>query len=178
MKKTTHSFLIIFALSLTALSPVLAISPNDLRVTVTARRQQDQEKKQERVEQIQENHQQIRANIASHHADRLERRFAFYHSRLLRLLNKISRRAQIMADDGKDTADAMQTIGQTASALDQAKDKGAEAITLFQSIDPDTYEAQKDIVLQARDLAQEARDSFFHTLQSLKQIISALRQIN
>jgi len=157
MKKTAHLILVATSLLITP-SPVLAVSPNDLRVTVAAIQQQ------------------VRSSITARHADRLQHRFTFYHSRLLQLLNKISQRAQIMADNGQNTVTAIQTIDQATIALNQAKDKGEEAVTLFQSINPDTYQTQREIALQARDLAQESRALFSQTRNLLQQAISQLRQ--
>ena len=175
MKKINY-LILTAALFLISASPVLAVSPNDLRVTVAAIREQIQLRKQARKEVIDQKHHQQLAKFAQRHADRLHRRFGYYHRHLLRLRDKISQRIQIMIDKGQDTLSASQKIDQAAANLDEAKDKGETAIVLFRSVDLDQDQAHRTIALRARDLAKEGRLLFKQSHQLLKEAVSLLKQ--
>lgn len=128
-------------------------------------------------ERIQEKRQEVRAKVAEVHANRLEKRFSFYYRRLSGLATKIENRLGIMAGNGKDVAAAQAKVDEAQVKLEEAKAAGDEAIAQFRAIDPDKYEAQRALALQARDMANEARSAFKAVWQLLKDAVALAKEV-
>ncbi len=129
----------------------------ELRITQTQERVQERE---EIREQVQANLQERRADFAEQHADRIERRFNLYTKHLLNIASRIETRAQMMSKNGKNTTEVLAKVTEAKTFITSAQLKGAEAVSKFRSIDPSTYETQREIALTARDLAGAGREDF------------------
>ena len=135
------------------------------------------EDRQENREEFKDKMQEVRSNVAENHANRLERRFAFYYSRISNIITRFGKRLDILKADGKDISDASAKLGSAKSTLELAKAKGAEAVSAFKAIDPAKFSEQKTQVLTARDLANSARKLFLDSHTLLKDALTALKAI-
>lgn len=175
--------LMIVALSL-AVVPVQAEQSNsmmeDRQEMMDERQEQREEKRvelQERMEENKEVRQEIRSNVAQVHAERLQIRFAGYYERLNKLMAKIQTRINQMSAEGKNVSTAQQKMNEAKTALTSAKTYGDQSLAKFKSIQPENYEAQRAIALEARDLAEKAREQFFQTLKLMKEVVAQLRLV-
>jgi hypothetical protein len=145
----------------------------EARATVTQERaNQFEERREERVE----NQQERRADFAQQHAERLERRFALYAEHLLNVANRIETRAQMMSKNGKNTTEALAKVTEARSYITSAQTKGAEAVATFRAIDVTTYDTQRAIALDARDLAEASREDFITARDLLREAVKTLVQ--
>lgn len=106
------------------------------------------------------NRQERRADFAEQHAERIERRFNLYAEHLLNVASRIETRAQIMSKNGKNVSEALAKVTEARTYIDSAQVRGADAVSQFRSINPATYDAQREIALAARDLAEATREDF------------------
>lgn len=184
MKKYTY-LLIATALLFT---PLVAHAESDENITrrrpdrpeqveIQEIRQERMEDRQEKREEVKEKVQEIRSNVAENHANRLERRFAFYYSRLSNIITRFGKRLDILKADGKDISTASAKLDSAKSTLELAKAKGTEAVSAFKAIDPVKFSEQKTQVLAARDLANSARKLFLDSHTLLKDALTALKAI-
>lgn len=169
-------YLLIVATAL-LLTPITVRAESDENVT---RRRPDhpaqaeiQEIRQDRMEDRQER----RSNIAENHANRLERRFTFYYTRLSNIIIRFEKRLDILKADGKDIAAVSAKLTEVKTKLESAKAKGAEAVAAFRAIDPAKFSEQKTEALAARDLANSARKLFVETHTLLKDALKSLKAI-
>lgn len=137
-----------------------------------------QEIRQDRMEERQENRQEVRSNVAENHANRLERRFAFYYSRLGNIITRFEKRLDILKADGKDITAVSAKLTEVKSKLESAKAKGVEAVSAFKAIDPAKFSEQKTEAFAARDLANSARKLFVETHTLLKDALKTLKTIS
>lgn len=137
-------------------------------------RVQEQTTTQEAVQQ------QIKAQerVAAVHALRLQRRFEFYYQRLSDIGDKLATRLQTLANEGKDVTAAQANLTNALMLLEEAKEQADASIAKFNSIDPEQYQAQRHLALQARDEAQLARLSFQQVLTQLRQTVQLAMTTN
>ncbi|MBP9670542.1 hypothetical protein KBD75_04035 [Candidatus Woesebacteria bacterium] len=141
-------------------------------------RQDRREERQENREEVREQVQEIRSNVAENHANRLERRFTFYYSRLLNIISRFEKRLDILKADGKDISTVSAKLTDVKSKLESAKVKGVEAVNAFKAIDPAKFSEQKAEALVARDLANEARKLFVETHTLIKDALKSLKTMS
>lgn len=134
-------------------------------------------KRAEVRENIQEKRQEVRAHVAEVHAKRLEKRFEVYGKRLESIIERLQARIDILQTNGKDTTAAQAKLDEAESALTQAKTKANSAVSTFESVDPDQYEAQRSLALQAADIAKEAREDFQEVQSLLKEVVALLKAL-
>jgi len=184
MKKYTY-LLIATALLFT---PLVAHAESDENITrrrpdrpeqveIQEIRQERMEDRQEKREEVKEKVQEIRSNVAENHANRLERRFAFYYSRLSNIITRFEKRLDILKADGKDVSAISAKLTEVKTKLESAKAKGVEAVAAFKAIDPDKFSEQKSEAMAARDLANSARKLFVDTHTLLKDALKSLKVI-
>lgn len=169
MKK---SLLIIASIFL--LTPSLVLAESDENVT---KRRPDSETAVQ-IQEIKTNLQEMRDNVAARHANRLERRFNFYYTRLSNILLRFQKRLDTLKADGKDVTTIQQKLDATKAKLEEAKTKGMEAVAAFKAIDPAKFSEQKTAAFAARDLANAARKLFADTLVLLKDALKALKVVS
>lgn len=134
------------------------------------------EQAQEQVQNALQQRTQARERVAAMHAMRLQRRFDFYYQRLTKITEKIETRLQLLVDQGVDVTSAQAGLNNAMMLLEEAMEKSNEAIAKFESIDPEDYQAQRAIALQARDEAQAARQAFQQALTELRQAVRLAMQ--
>ncbi len=146
----------------------------EARVTLTEQRiNQFEEKREEVRTQLQER----RADFAQQHTERLERRFALYAKQLLNVASRIETRAQTMSQNGKNTTEALAKVTEARLYITSAQNKGTDAVSQFRTIDPATYETQREIALSAKDLAEASREDFKTARDMLHLAVGMLVQI-
>ena len=123
---------------------------------------------------MQINAQERRSEFAQQHAERIERRYALYAERLLNLADRIEARAQILSADGTDVSAALAKVTEARTLIESAQSSGDEAVTEFRSIDPATYEEQRDVALAARDLAETSIADFKAARDLLQEAVRLL----
>lgn len=128
--------------------------------------------------EIQEIRQERRSNVAENHANRLERRFAFYDSRLRNIITRFEKRLDILKADGKDITAVSAKLTEVKSKLESAKAKGVEAVAAFKAIDPAQFSEQKVESFAARDLAVATRKLYLEVHVLLKDALKALKVIS
>lgn len=129
-----------------------------------------QERQTERVS----NRQERRSDFAQQHADRIEHRFALYAEHLFNIANRIETRAQMMSNNGKNTTETLVKVSEARTFITSAQTKGAEAVNKFRSIDPATYDSQRDVALAAKDLAEAAREDYKTARDLLQEAVRLL----
>lgn len=169
MKK---SLLIIASVFL--LTPSLVVAQSDENIT---KRRPDTESTIQ-IQEIKTDMQEIINNVSARHANRLERRFNFYYTRLNNIILRFQKRLDILKADGKDIAGVQAKLDLTKTKLEEAKAKGLEAVAAFRAIDPAKFSEQKTAAFAARDLAVAARKLFADTLVLLKDALKALKVIS
>lgn len=139
-----------------------------------------QEIRQDRMEvreEAREKVQEMRSDIAQKHADRLERRFEFYYSRIINIIIRFEKRLDTLKADGKDITEVSTKLSEVKTKLESAKVKGVEAVAAFKAIDPAKFNEQKTEALAARDLANSARKLFVQSHTLLKDALNLLKAI-
>lgn len=174
----------ILALLIILSVPSLALATSDENVTkrrpdrpAQAEIQEIRQERKEDREETREKVQEIRSNVAENHANRLERRFAFYYSRLSNIITRFEKRLDILKADGKDITAVSAKLTEVKTKLESAKAKGIEAVAAFKAIDPAKFSEQKTEALAARDLANSARKLFVETHTLLKDALKSLKAI-
>ncbi len=127
--------------------------------------------------QNQEAGQIVRSQVAQRHAARLSYRFAIYNLRLTSIVDRMQTRLDILAADDKDTTAAQVKLTEAKAALTKAKTKAEAAINTFNSIDPDKYAQQRDLALQARDIAQESREDWQAVINLLGEVLQLIKAL-
>jgi len=162
-------------------SPLTVRAESDENVT---RRRPDRpsqveikEIRQDRMDEFKDNMQEGRSNVAENHANRLEKRFAFYYSRLSNIITRFQKRLDILKAEGKDITSASTKLTAVKTMLESAKTKGVESVSVFKAIDPAKFSEQKTQALAARDLANSARKLFIDTHSLLKDALKTLKTI-
>lgn len=119
----------------------------------------------------------LRTDHAKLHADRLERRFNFYFTRLSNIATRIQTNIDKTKAAGKNVA-AVQTQLDTANTtLNQAKTDGASAVSMFRSIPVGSWDLQKPDVKAAIAQAQKARGEFVTARKQLVDVVTALKKL-
>ena len=145
----------------------------EARVTVTELRNNQFE---ERREEVRTQMQERRADFAQKHADRIERRFNLYAEYLLNVATRIETRTQMMSKNDKNTTEALAKVTEARSYITSAQTKGTEAVSKFRTIDVTTYDTQRAIALEARDLAGAGREDFKSARDLLHEAVRTLVQ--
>jgi hypothetical protein len=161
-----------FLLALTILFAVPSLVSATSAENVTKRRPDKPE-----TAQIQEIRQERRNNVAENHANRLEKRFAFYHSRLSNIMTRFQARLDLLQKEGKNISISQVKLDAAKAKLADAKVKGDAAIAAFKAIGPAKFSEQKTEVFAARDLANSARKLFLETHELLKLALKELKNI-
>lgn len=142
------------------------------REELTQKMEQKTEQLQERNSDLQDRMQRTRAEILAGHAERLRYRFLeVYAARFNTIIEKIRNRLVIMQEEGKDVAAAQAKLANAQVQLETAQKTTQAAINQFEAIDADNYEAQRELALQARDTAQQAREEFRSVLNLIKETV-------
>lgn len=147
----------------------------DRRDERQTRIEEQKEEMQQNREERQDMRQERRGDIAQAHADRLSTRFEMYEERLSMLADKIESRLSDLADAGRDVSASQAKLIEARSALENASALGSKSVAEFSSIDPEMYEEQKNQVMMARDLANEAREAFRSTQVLLREAVALAR---
>jgi hypothetical protein len=137
-----------------------------------------QAKKTDLKTEIATKFQAVRSDIAKNHANRLERRFQAYYTRLSGIIARFQTRLDTLKAAGTDTASIQAKLEIAKTKLEAAKVKGAEAVASFRAIDPAKWSEQKAAALAARDQANAARALFKEALSALKEALKALKAIS
>ncbi len=165
---------LLLVLSLLVLVPATALANSDENITKRrpdAVTPQIMEIREERKENVQD----FLSQIAENHANRLERRFGYYNTRLDNIITRFQKRLDALKAEGKDVASNQAKLDAAKAKLGEAKAKGAEAIAAFKAIDPAKFSEQKTERHAARDLAIMARKLYFETHKLLVEAVKLLK---
>ncbi|HSW90110.1 MAG TPA: hypothetical protein VLH19_04535 [Patescibacteria group bacterium] len=121
---------------------------------------------------------EFRANMAKVHGERLNRRFAFYAARLNNILARIQSRIDKEKVAGKDVTTAQSDLDSAKAKLTQAIKDGNAAVTAFENITPQNWQAQKADAKAAMALAQKARQEFIDARRLMVDAVQTLAQLN
>lgn len=180
MKNTFLLLSLIFLFSTTTVNAEETQDPSTFQERQNARVTKVQERKETietRVTERAENRQDRRASIAENHANRLENRFGIYSDRLTAILEKIQTRLEKAQEEGGNTTAARQYIQSANTSLVAANAYASQAVTTFRSIDPAKYEEQRNIALQAKTLAEQARQEYSKAQTALKSAVEELKKL-
>lgn len=161
-------FLVLLSL---ILPPTLALADSDENV---------ERRRPERpgIQEIRTERQELRSTVAENHANRLERRFTLYYTRLSNIITRFQARLDTLKTAGKDTTAAQAKLDLAKTRLEEAKAKGDAAVAAFKAIDPAKFSEQRTQAFAARDLAMEARKLFQETHTLLKDALKELKKIS
>lgn len=169
---TISSFLI---LALLTPSFVRADEDTTREGTLRDRIQQKMDNVKSKIEGRVEERQIRRDKRAENHANRLNERFGNYYDRLNKIIEKVQTRLTNMMADGKDVDASQVKLNEAKTKLEAAKALGDESVLLFNSIEADKFEAQKDIAISAKDKANEARKAFIESHKLIKESVKLAR---
>jgi chromosome segregation ATPase len=141
-------------------------------------RTERKENRQEKREEVKENIEAKRSEIAENHANRLEKRFTAYSTRLSNIIIRFQERLAKLKSEGKSVSSIETELQAAKAKLESAKSKGVEAIAAFRAIDPTSIADQKAALMAARDLANSARKLFEEAHTSLKSALKSLKVIS
>lgn len=144
-----------------------------IRVRIENVREEVKERKLEQKEIREENREQRSAN----HADRLTKRFGMYYERLNKIILKIQERIDNLDDQGKNMALSQEKLNLAKGMLAEAKENGDQAINLFNSIEADSYELQRETALKARDLAKQATKAYIDSHKLVKETVKIVKSV-
>lgn len=116
----------------------------------------------------------VQQHLVQVHATRLRRRFSFYYQRLSSLGEKLQERINLAQTEGLKTQLAQEKLNLAFTHLEAAKLKADGAVDQFETIDPNQYQLQRRLALQARDLAQDARSEFKLAKDAMIESVRAL----
>lgn len=160
-----------------SLATALLLAPSAALALEPTRTAEIREKRASVSSQIQEKRQAVRAHVASVHAERLGKRFTVYYTRLSMMIEKVQKRIDALKAEGKDTTAAQAKLNEAKIALESAKKQADTSVSEFKDIDPDKYAEQRTQALQARDIAETARELFQKVLRLLKEAVSLLKDL-
>lgn len=166
-------------LTLLLITLVFLFTPNTARAendgeregTLRNRIQQKMDDVKSKIEGRIEERQIERDERAEKHAERLQLRFTNYYDRLNKIIEKVQTRFANMKADGKDISLAQAKLDEAKTKLELAKTLGDESVSLFNSIEADKFEIQKEIALSAKNKANEARKAFIETHKLIKEAV-------
>ncbi|MFH2085646.1 MAG: hypothetical protein ABII21_02600 [bacterium] len=130
------------------------------------------------IQEIKQERQQIRNQVAENHANRLEKRFTAYAARFDNITSRFQKRLGTLNTAGKDVTNIQTKLEAVKIKLVEAKEKGVEAVAAFRAIDPTKFSEMKAERLAARDLAVTARKLFIETHTLLKDALHTLKTIS
>lgn len=141
-------------------------------------RTERKEVREEVREEVKERVQARRSDLAENHANRLEKRFSAYYTRLSDIILRFQKRLNLLKAEGKAVETAEADLNKAKSSLESAKLKGAEAVSAFKAIDLSSLADQKTALMAARDLANAARKLFADAHTHLKAALKSLKVIS
>lgn len=129
------------------------------------------ERKEIRVENRNENRDEKRAEFAKKHAERLQKRFDAYYERLTKIIAKVKVRIT-------DNTEAKVKLTEAEEKLDEAKKMGDEAVALFNGITTGNLGSNSEVVKNAKDKAELARNAFKETLKLIRDAFQLVKGNN
>lgn len=165
---------LLVCLTLLLLTPALVSAESAENVT---KRRPDKPAQAE-IQEIRQERQEFRSQVAENHANRLERRFKFYFDRMTSIIARFQARLDTLKTAGKDVSAIQTKLDGVKAKLAEAKTKGESAVSAFRSIDPSKLSEQKLEIKAARDLAEAARALFKEVHALLKDVLKSLKAIS
>lgn len=133
----------------------------------------------ERREQVRERRLESVEARLHRHADRLDRRFTFYYSRLTLIADKIEKRLSVLSSDGKDVTDARAKLAEARSQIEAAKALGNQAVAAFSSIMvTDDRDALRAAIKSAKDIVKQTREACRSAVSLLKETVRLVRGVS
>lgn len=166
---------LLLALTLLILFPSVVLAQGDENIT---KRRPERALEIQEIREVRTEARELRSSVAENHANRLERRFRFYFTRMTNIITRFQKRLDILKAEGKDTAAVQTKLDLAKTKLAGAKLKGDEAVAAFKAIDPAKFTEQKEAAFAARDLAKAARILFQEAHQALKDALKELKTIS
>lgn len=162
---------LLLLLTLVLVSPSLVSAQGDQNVT----KRRPDSPSEVQIQAISQNRNQ---KVAENHAQRLEKRFNFYYSRLDNILRRFQERLDLLKAANQDTASVQAKLDLARQKLEAAKLKGTQAIGAFLAIEPARFAEQKTEAFAARDLAVAARKLYQEAHEALKLALKELKNIS
>jgi hypothetical protein len=121
-----------------------------------------------------------RERILAMHVNRLRQRYQVYYQRLTTIGEKLEQRLNLLEQEPHiDMTAPREQLDEALIKLEQARIQGEEAIEEFEAIDPEQYQSQRQLALQAKNLALQATQQFRETLNlMLTAVRSAMEQVS
>lgn len=149
----------------------------DRRDNLEERREQFKENLNEKKEMFAEKQQEVRENVARRHSARLSRRFGFYYEKFSKLIAKVTKRFEKLSSEGKDMTAPLAKLAEAKTVLEEAKVLADKAVSGFDAINAEEYQAQRDQALAARDFAQSAREKFKSVLALIRESVKLAKAV-
>lgn len=165
---------LLFALTLLLLSPTLANAESDENVT----KKRPDRPSQVQIQEIRQDMQELKSKVAENHANRLERRFKSYATRLNNIITRFQARLEILKLENKNISDAQAKLDLVKTKLATAIAAGENAVDAFQAIDPAKFSEQKTERVAAQSLAKDAIKLFKDANDALKLALKSLKLIS
>lgn len=134
--------------------------------------------KEELKTEIKTDRETFRSERAKTHADRIEKRFAEYNTRLTNIATRIQKNIDAKKAAGKDVTSAQTQLTSAKATLAQAVTDGATAVAMFRAITVSTWNVQLPEVKAAIDAANKARLEFVAARKGMVDTVVILKAIN
>ncbi|KUK79593.1 MAG: hypothetical protein XD95_0277 [Microgenomates bacterium 39_7] len=114
---------------------------------------------------------QTQNQVAQLHARRVQKRFKFYNQRLSTIGEKLQNRFRVLEAQGYNLSAAQEQLEQALQKVELGVIQAEEATNQLNEINPEQYQAQRQMALEARDQIEQARISFQQALQLFKDAV-------
>lgn len=170
-----------YAVDATATPTPTARPRVELREDIKKSREEFKEKvkteKEELKTEVKEARETFRSERAKVHADRLEKRFAEYNTRLTNIAARIQKNIDAKKAAGKDVSSAQTKLDAAKATLAQAVTDGATAVSMFRAITVSTWNVQLPEVKAAIEAANKARLEFVNARKGMIDAVIILKAI-
>lgn len=181
MKQRVSAVLImaLFMLALMTSSAAAESSrPATLRERLEVRREERLEKREALKEKVVETRVEKRASLLSNMADRVEDRFARHAARLQSWIDRAAANIAKKKEDGKDVSAAEKALLSARTALADANEQAAKAVTQLRGVTTESWIEQKADAQAAQDAVNAAQKAYAQIVRNFEVVIQELKKLS
>lgn len=179
----------VFVLSTGLVFARTPVQPNaEMKENIEVKVQEKKDRVEEKIAEVKALHQEReddrsedravrRDQLAKAHAERLERRFAFYAKRLSSIAERLQSRLNTLKDEGKNISVPQKSLDTAKAELQKAQTAASNAVVLFTIIPTEEGVPQQTALTKAKEAATEARKSFIAAHKLLTQAVKEMRAL-
>lgn len=140
-----------------------------IQETVETRREEMEEKKADILEKRSENFEEF--------GSRLSQRFTLYKTRLSMIIDRLQSRLEKLEAEGTDTSAAQAKLDEATGLLSEASATGNSSVQIFTSIQVGDTSVVTSEIQAGQEKAQVTRQTYVEVMQTVKETIKLIREI-